>query len=634
MRLLFFLLLFYTGFILAHGQLSPQEINIPMRDGQDLAADLYLPNQTDEFPIIVIQTPYNKNFYANNGLPLGIGENIQESPYAFVIIDWRCFFASGDACGGESTRGQDGYDAVEWIAEQEWCNGKVGTWGPSALGNVQFETAKEQPPHLTCSVPLVPSPITRYSTYYPGGSLRAEYLESLNFLFGAIGGFDLVLQNPFDNGLWTITEVLTSDFSDINVPFFIVAGWYDHNTTENFELINSLVEDTDPALSDEHKIIIGPWVHGGTGQANVGSSVQGELEYPEAALMDTEMALEFFAYYLLEEENSWADNERYIWFRMGDDEWKGSDEWPPATENSTLYLHGDGSLQSSNPDEEWFNAHPYDPTDPSPTIGGKTLNIQLEQGPYDQRFEVEARPDVQIYSTDVLQEPLSVEGQITVSLEVSTDALDTDFCVRLTDVYPDGRSMLLGEDIQRMRFRSEDYSESGAELCQAGENYVINLEFDPLSITFLPGHRIRLIISSSNYPRYNRNMNTGAEMYPNLNSDTLVNPQIATNSVIIRSDLSNSFISLPILETTDISEANEDKFQLFPNPCTDHLNLSLIPAGIEEVIIWGEDGRMLMRQPVNGPSGTIAMKSIPAGSHIIQLLGDELKLSWHFTKVY
>ncbi len=164
--------------------------SIMARDGQKLAADVYVPDTSggQTYPTILIQTPYNRQFYRIN-LPLGFGTQTQNMPFAFVTLDWRCFYGSLGACTVGLDRGKDGYDVVEWIATQAWSNGKIGTWGPSALGRIQYLTAKEKPPHLTCAVPLVAGPQYNYQEYYPGGVLREEYVETLDAL--ALGSHPL-----------------------------------------------------------------------------------------------------------------------------------------------------------------------------------------------------------------------------------------------------------------------------------------------------------------------------------------------------------------------------------------------------------------------------------------------------------
>ena len=179
-----FLTLTLCGFLYAaFAQLNPLAVNIPMRDGKVLAADIYLPNNDSlPRPTILIQTPYNKNFYHGLGLPIEVGFNINTSPFNFVIADWRCFYGSAAACTTSMNRGEDGYDCVEWIAQQQWSNDSVGTWGPSALGLIQFQTAKENPLHLTCCVPIVAGMRTDYQKYFPGGVYRTEYVQMLDAL--------------------------------------------------------------------------------------------------------------------------------------------------------------------------------------------------------------------------------------------------------------------------------------------------------------------------------------------------------------------------------------------------------------------------------------------------------------------
>lgn len=601
-----------------HAQLSPQNIPIPMRDGQTLAGHLYLPNDTDSFPVILIQTPYNKALFQFAGLPLGVGYDLEDSDYAFVVLDWRCFFGSLGACTLNPNRGEDGYDAVEWIAEQPWSNGKVGTWGPSALGNVQFSTAYEQPPHLICAVPEVAAPWETYPKYYPGGSIITEQLETLQLLFD---NFDIVINNPYYNLIWQIAENSTMRPEDVQIPMLLVAGWFDHNTEWDFVLIDTLAGASAEDVRDQHKILVGPWVHGGTGPANVGTEQQGDLSFPAAAQQDDFYEKQFFDYYLLDIDNGWANNERYIYFQMGDNTWQQSASWPPLeVQKQTFYLHENGNINVNLPQSDnavlGFN---YDPNDPSPTIGGKTLNLELLQGPYDQSNEVESRNDVLIFSTPTLSEDLSLAGKINVNLYVSSDQPDTDFALRLTEVYPDGRSILLGESIQRMRFR-HGFRQADEAFMTSGEVYPISLEFEPLANTFKTGNQLRLIISSSNYPRYNRNMNTGGEMYPNSNIDTLVNPQVAMNKVYLNS-VYPSNIELPLLGVVDaVAEVEESQVWVYPNPAVDWIFVE--GNDLEEVALYDVDGRLV--KVIDTPSGwkQINISELASGLYWLRVRAD------------
>ena len=321
-----YLFLFLVIPFISFSQLNPQTIKIPMRDGKMLAADLYLPSSRSLKPVILIQTPYNKLGF-RKGLPLGIKTNIESSPYIFVVADWRCFYESILACNANIKRGEDGYDTVEWLAKQSWCDGKVATWGPSALANVQFETAKEQPPSLVCSVPLVGSPRTSYQKYYANGVLRTAYVKSITQLFG--NGLDLVIQNPYYSALWNTIEQSTNYPEQIDVPMLMIGGWFDHNTEEDIAIFNELRSKSKSKL--HHRLLMGPWVHGGVGAAQPGTAIQGDLSFPQAANFHDIIANQFLAYHLLGAKNGWPLTNYVHYFQMGENTWESSSEFPPKT---------------------------------------------------------------------------------------------------------------------------------------------------------------------------------------------------------------------------------------------------------------------------------------------------------------
>ncbi len=590
-------------------QLNHEVIQIPMRDGQHLAADLYLPSDQGEFPVILIQTPYNKNLF-RFGLPLDVGQNIANSPYAFVVLDWRCFYASTSACGGVAERGEDGYDAVEWIASQSWSTGKVGTWGLSALGNIQFMTAREKPPHLVCAVPMVASPQTRYGQFYPGGVALAEYVKTLGLLFG--GAFSLVAQNPYYNLIWQFTEASTYYPDELEIPMLHIGGWFDHNTEDNLKWFNAMRE-LSPA-KDEQWLLMGPWTHGG-----LFTSMQGELDFPEAENSNNEYANAFFHHYLLEEDNGWQLTPRVNYFQMGDNVWLNTTSFPPSDASAEIsyFLRDDMALSldpGAIPVEKIFI---YDPTDPSPTIGGKTLSPDLEQGPFDQSADVESRNDKLMFTTPLLTNDIVVKGRIKAHLIVTSDRPDTDFALRLTEVYPDGKSVALGQIIQRMRFRS-GYTMADEEFLHLDDVVEIQLSFDNLAHTFKAGNQIGLIITSSNYPWFNRNMNTGDEMYPNDNLDTLVNPQLANNRLYIHGPFPSRIV-LPVKQApSNIVGLELDKFDLFPNPADDFLFIRNAPLG-STVQITDSKGTRIRDFLITENNQSIAVNDLIAGVYFLQL---------------
>jgi predicted acyl esterase len=540
-----------------------------MSDDQLLKADIYLPNNWTSGPTILIQTPYNKNLYRLN-LPIGIGQNQSTMGYAIVIVDWRGFWGSSSAAyQGAPGTGEDGYDVVEWIAAQSWSDGQVGTWGPSALGRVQYLTARENPPHLKCIVPVVAAPTYTYHEYYPGGSYRVEYMQQIAGL--GFGNGALVLANPYLNNLWNITANQFFYPDEINVPTFMIAGWYDHNIDMMIPFFEALQTLSPTSVRDKHKMMIGPWVHGGHGFANPGSAMQGQLSYPNAANINHEETWKFFDYHLKGIETGIYNEPAVRYYKMGENTWHLVDEWPLNTTTQYLYLHENGELHSQIPTASNPSlSYDYNPEDPSPTIGGPTLRADLDQGPYDQRFEVENRDDALIFTTDELVQAITLAGKAKLHLKISSSVIDTDFAVRICDVYPDGRSMLMVDGIQRARFRN-GYTAAAEEFMTPGEVYECTVEFPHTAITFQEGHRIRVIVTSSNYPRFNRNMNTGGAMYPGLNGDVLVNPQVAHNTVHV-SSLHSSYLELPTTTsgTSSVESVSTSSVQVYPNPANDY----------------------------------------------------------------
>ncbi|HEX38287.1 MAG TPA: CocE/NonD family hydrolase [Candidatus Cloacimonetes bacterium] len=525
---------------------------IPMRDGEFLAADVYSPDTTQVFPVILIKTPYNKDWYQENGLPL------QTEDYAFCIVDWRGFHGSSGANTDSVKYGEDGYDCVEWIAEQSWSNGVIGMWGISAVGQVQYQTAREHPPHLVCCVPIFAESKQYYQRYYLGGVLRKSYIETLELLGYDI---DVFLEHPIYDNFWILIEYLTYYPQEIDVPMLLMAGSYDHHSHEYaiFEFFNDLHTIGGINGREHHKLIIGPWHH-----CHLGEEIQGQLSYPLAAGVPETNALNFFDYWLRGIPNGYDDLPTVRYYQMGTDEWIDADAWPLDDITPTsFYLHSDNVLSTEIPSNTCLpDSFYYDPRDPSPTIGGEPISYFLLHGPYDQRWLVENRDDAVLFTTAPLENNLTVDGAISAELYVSSDCLDTDFTVRLCDVYPDGRSMLVMDGIRRMRFRNSFAQE---ELMIPGEIYPVTIEIAHTALTFLQGHKIRICISSSNYPRFHLNLNNGGEMY--VPGDTL----IALNKIYHDEEHPSKLI-LPVRNTTGIDEEivmeNSQNIQIwnYPNP--------------------------------------------------------------------
>jgi hypothetical protein len=485
---------------------------IPMRDGRPLAADLYLPKGGGKFPVVLIQTPYNKSLMRQWWTGAGRwGKNslFTDANYAFVVTDWRGRFASQDAlaAGATANLSQDGYDTVAWIAKQEWCNGRIGTWGPSALGRVQYETARAGPPNLVCAVPMVMPLNLDYDIYFPGGVLWEEFVQVLVRLGFGANIYNNLAARPVKNEAWKTIAATFVKGEDMRVPMLFVGGWFDIYTDSVIEAYQTVKTGGGEKARAHSKLIIGPWVHATDQERN------GQLDFPHAALYSIGRARSFFDYWLRSVENGADAKEASItYYQMGLGEWRATDTWPPrGVRERAYYLHPERLLSTSAPGESAAPASfRYDPSNPAPTVGGHVLDQALSPGPQDQREKVESRQDVLVFSTPVLTQDLVVAGKVKVKLYVSSDRTDTDFTAILTDVYADGRSMLVSEGIRRMRFRHTTAKE---ELMKPGEVYPITIELTNTAITFLKGHRVRVIISSSNYPKYALNLNDGGPMY-------------------------------------------------------------------------------------------------------------------------
>jgi len=474
---------------------------LPMRDGVKLAADVYLPEGDGPWPVMLTRTPYNKNGFA------GASRAIGNKGYVLVAQDVRGRFASeGEdwlvfSHGGWGEH-QDGYDTVEWIAKQKWCNGKVGTFGSSAGGVVQNMMAPSRPPHLVCQWVHVASSNMYNQAMYQGGAFRKRMVEGwLKDNRFSPENLKAVRAHPEYDELW---EELDPErvASQVNVPVMFVGGWYDIFCQGTINSFVTIQNKGDRGARGKCKLVMGPWAHGGFA----------ELKYPNE---QTPSEVDFGKWFdlWLENEGRGADKIPAVhYYVMGDptdpnapgNEWRTADAWPIPAKPVPVYFHSDGSLRRKPPEEkEASRLYKYDPKNPVATVGG--ANLLLPKGPKDQQ-KVENRPDVLLFTTKPLKRPLETTGRIKVILWASSSAPDTDFTAKLTDVYPDGRSMLVLDGIIRARYRN-GFEKS--KLMKPGTIYKFEIDLWSTSIIFNRGHRIRVAISSSNSPRFEPNPNTG-----------------------------------------------------------------------------------------------------------------------------
>ena len=580
------------------------DIYIPMSDGDSLQADVYIPSTVTTGEVILIQTPYNKNWFSFS-LPMGVGTDLDSQPFIFVIVDWRGFYGSSMADVSSVDRGQDGYDVCDWIVAQPWHGDRIGTWGPSALGSIQYRLIAKDHPNHTCAVPMVNTGHQSYESYFYGGVMEEARLFQLDAL--GYGLSPLVLGNHYDAPLWTFSSTNTWFADDIRIPTLQVGGWYDHAIDEMMSFYTASRSEADISVQDQQWLVVGPWVHGGTGSAYVGSADQGELMYPEAEFKSDSMAWDFFNYYLLDDPNGWETTDLITYYDMGGDEhWlTTNDDNIAITSTESLYLNGLGRLTSfTGLDSSSFLS---DPSNPSPTIGGATLSDGLDQGPYDQNT-LDARTDILTFETQTLTEDVAIIGRVLLELFVSADVSDCDIAVRLTDVYPDGRSMLITDGIQRMRFRGGDYTASGEEFMVPGEIYPVTVAMPFVAYTWKTGHKIKVYISGNHDTRFNVNEQTGGPMYA---TET---PQSGTIAI----HHSPTYASKIILPTSANFLGNESiennvGFSLYPNPAKDILQIS--GNAPNSYTIYGIDGRLLLKGKYS--SNGIEVSTLSSGQYIL-----------------
>jgi uncharacterized protein len=482
---------------------APVTHMVPMRDGTKLAASVYLPDGAGPWPAVLVRTPYGRKGQQHDTF----AAEANRLGYVLVLQDCR---GRGDSEGhhaiifrndGWGTR-QDGYDTVEWVARQPWCNGRVGTWGGSALGITQAMMAPACPPHLVCQHITMGFSDMYSQCVYVGGAWRTEAIEVwLKRTHMSDVNLETFIDHPKYDTFWEELDP-ASQAAKVNVPVMFVGGWYDLFCQGTIDGFVAIQEKGAPEARGQCKLIMGPWAHGEFK----------ELRYPDSGFPPQSDLWRWLAHHLQGERNEISAQSPVCYYVMGDPEdknapgnrWRNADRWPPPSSPTPYYLYKDLRLSTSAPtDEEASLTYEYDPKNPVPTVGGQNLTIPV--GPMDQR-KVEDRKDVLLFTTPVLGNPIEVTGRIKTKLWISSSAPDTDFTVKLCDVYPDGRSMLVTDGILRTRFRESSRTEHLLE-----HNHVYSIEIDlwSTSLIFNKNHRIRVAISSSNSPRFEPNPNTG-----------------------------------------------------------------------------------------------------------------------------
>ena len=517
-----------------------------MRDGVTLRADVYRPKTNEKLPVLLTRTPYDKSRtwvtpFAHTAAARG---------YIVIIQDVRGRYESEGEWYPFKHEAQDGYDTIEWAGTLPYANGKVGMFGGSYVGATQMLAALTKPPHLAAICPTVTASNYHENWAYQGGAFEQWFNQSWssglventetrrwNNLKTAMEGMNtLPLTNysvlkPEAEGLapyyldwlahpsyddywkqWSIED----HYAQIQVPVFTVAAWYDiflGGSLRNFVRLQT--EGGTEEARKGQRLYVGTGGHAGGWGGKIGA-----VDFGDKALLDPDDLMLRWYDHLLKGEANGAENDKPVKiFVMGKNVWRDEDNWPLARAQATKYfLHshgaangigGDGTLTTTVPATEVRDTYNYDPADPTPTIGGPLCcaNLPPGNGPQDQR-PAEARSDVLVFTTTAFAQEVEVTGPVSADLYVSSSAVDTDFTAKLVDVWPNGFAQNLTDGVLRMRYRK---SAEKPELMNPGEIYRVTVDMWATSNVFLPGHKLRLEISSSDFPRFDRNMNTGEE---------------------------------------------------------------------------------------------------------------------------
>jgi uncharacterized protein len=524
------------------------DVKVAMRDGVELRADIYRPQAEGKFSVLLQRTPYDKRNFA-------IGLKGAARGYVVIIQDVRGRYASEGEWYTFKNEMNDGYDTIEWAAALPYSNGKVGMFGGSYVGATQMLAAIMHPPHLAGICPVVTGSNYHSNWTYQGGAFEQWFNESwasqlaqdtlarkvkdaTNAAAGMwelpVSGYPLFnlrgvhraatatlapyfldwIAHPNYDDYWKRVSI-EEHFQEITVPALHIAAWYDiflGGSLRNYEGIKAHGGSDVARNGQQLLVVIG-------GHAGSGRKV-GDVDFgPEGAFQEDDAMLDWYDFLFKGAQNRFASRKPVKLFVMGANQWREEEAWPLARAREAKYfLHsagaansvrGNGTLSTTGPGKENADQYIYDPGKPVPTVGGPLCcdGEHWAPGPRDQRG-VEARDDVLVYSTPAFAQDVEITGPVSVELYAKSSAADTDFTAKLVDVWPDGFAQNLTEGILRARYRE---SQENPTMITPGTVYKFTIDLWATSNVFKRGHSLHLEISSSNFPRFDRNLNTGEQ---------------------------------------------------------------------------------------------------------------------------
>ncbi|WP_378731212.1 CocE/NonD family hydrolase [Nocardia brasiliensis] len=577
-----------------------KETDVPgaMRDGTILRADVYRPKTSDPVPVILMRTQYGKSAAQVQPSRYQTPDWFASHCYLVVIQDIRGIGKSDGTFTEFDNDLKDGYDSVEWAAQLPGTNGKVGMYGSSYIGATQWLAAVETPPHLTTIVPANTSSDYYDGWTYEGGQFRLGFVEPWAVSTiglaaaehrrdtAAVEQIREAMQNatawmnfrPYKDfpplqpnnpavAPWYFDWIRNSTYNDywkkwsirerypnVKVPVLDMQGWYDSFLAGGIENFTGMVDKGGtPEARQNQRLVIGPWDHLGWGRPT--STIAPELDQlgPVGNSPINELMLAWYDHFLKGVDNGVSGQPRVDYYVMGANRWKSAPSWPlPQTQWKTYYFSGDGENGGAGRTGKLVEQAPtgpaepdryrYDPTDPAPSVGGHSCcGVGTgPQGPFDQAA-VEQRTDVLTYDTEPLGTDTELTGPITVKLWAASTAVDTDFVARLEVLAPDGSAINLNNGILRTAFRD---SLSNPTPIVPGQPYQFTIKIWPTSYQFKAGDRIRIALSSSDYPQYAPNPNTGEPFGESTRTE------IATQS-IYKDPEHPSSVTVPIIPAGD-----------------------------------------------------------------------------------
>jgi predicted acyl esterase len=528
--------LFSCFFIQGALSAAPQTHLVAMRDGVKLATDVYVPEGEGPWSTIFLRFPYNK------ALGAGVGPEATKRGYVFVAQDTRGRFASEGEnlpfdADGHAEGKWDGYDSAEWIAQQEWCNGKIGTWGGSAGAITQYLLAGTGQTNIVSQHLTVGNASLFKDVVYRGGIFRKalieDWLKSTKFAPYALDRW--TTNYPYTQ-YWKDREI-TEQFNNVNAVGIHIGGWFDIFAQATVDAFLGYQNEGGPGARGKQKLIMGPWTHG------VLQEKAGELDFPGANTTPDNRhdSWKWFAATLQGEANGIDEAPAVTYYAMGasgepgapGNEWRTADRWPPlGAEPQKLYLGKDDVASFEAPSVSGKALYKSDPENPVPSVGGYELTIPA--GPKDQR-SIESRDDVLVFTSEPLETSLEVTGNVIARISLQSDAPDTDLIVRLCDVYPDGRSFNICEGALRL---SLSRSLEKPFHYFPGDPVEVEIKLWPTSMIFNRSHRLRVHIASTSSPALEPNLQNGKPPRTGM-------PVVATNRIWFGPEHS-SYLILPV----------------------------------------------------------------------------------------